>query len=319
MGSEGSQGGELRFDGRVAIVTGGGRGMGRAHALLLGARGASVVVNDLGADLFGDGTDRGPAHEVVEEIRKAGGKAVASTDSVATQEGVDGILATALDSFGGIDILINNAGIGTSVPFDQTTAEDVYRHLAVHLVGGALLSFAAWPHLVKKGYGRIVNTTSAAGLWGIRDAISYAIAKSGMVGLTTALAVHGKDHGIKVNAVSPGAVTRMWHNYDSQHALPGQEIRGQLRPDQVSPIYAFLAHESCPVTGQIYASSAGRVSRVIIADTVGYVSDKLTPEQIRDNWDLLREESGYDVPEDALANVAFRNEVVGRFLSSRVK
>lgn len=310
---------ELRFDGRVAIVTGGGRGMGRSHATLLGARGASVVVNDPGPDIFGDGSDSGPAEEVAAAIRESGGKAVANNASVATAEGIKSILSTALETFGGIDIIINNAGIGTSVPFDDTTAEDIYRHLSVHLVGGTLLALAAWPHFVAKGYGRIVNTTSAAGLWGIKDAFSYAIAKSGVVGLTTALAVHGKDNGIKVNAVSPGAVTRMWFSYDADHPLPGQGIRHQLRPEQVSPIYAFLAHESCPVSGQIYACSAGRVSRVMIADTLGYISERLTPEQVRDHWHEIRDETGYDIPEDALANVEFRNQVVERFLRSSVK
>ncbi len=284
--------GEYRFDGRVAVVTGAGRGIGRAYARLLAERGASVVVNDLGASTGGTGADAGPAAEAVAEIVAAGGEAVADTSDVSTSEGAQTLVASAVERFGRIDVLVNNAGIIRWAGMPEVDEDNLARHLAVHVGGSFNTARAAWPHMVEQGYGRIVMTTSA-GLFGLPNNTSYATAKGAVIGLTRSLTTAGADHGITVNCIAPGAMTRM--------AGPGSEEAGpEMSPDLVAPMVALLAHEECPVSGEIYAAGFGRFARIFIAMTPGYVHDGPAPtiEDVADNWAAINDDPGYVIPAD---------------------
>src|SRR6266566_5068121 len=221
---------DLRFDGRVAIVTGAGHGLGRAHALDLGARGAKVVVNDLGGAVDGTGGSSGPATDVAEQIGKNGGTAVVSADNVATPDGAEAIVQTAISEFGRVDAVINNAGILRDKSFMKMTPDEFDAVLAVHLRGSFLVTHAAWPHLRAQEYGRVVMTSSPAGLFGSFGQANYASAKMGLVGLTKTLAVEGAKYGIKVNAIAPVAHTRM-----TAGILP-DELAGEFGPELVTPL-----------------------------------------------------------------------------------
>jgi NAD(P)-dependent dehydrogenase (short-subunit alcohol dehydrogenase family) len=284
------------FEGRVAVVTGAGRGIGRAHARLLAARGARVVVNDLGGSMTGKGADAGPADEVVDEINSAGGMAMADAHDVSTEHGAGALVATALDSFGRIDVVVNNAGIIRWAGFPDTDPENVERHLAVHVLGTFHTARAAWPHLVEQGYGRIVNTTSS-GMFGLPNNVGYATAKAGVVGLTRSLATAGAPHDIKCNLVAPAAFTRMAGGADDS------PMATTMDPDLVAPMVAYLAHEACPVTGEIYAAGAGRFARIFIAQAEGFVdrSGAPTVEDVAAHWAEINDESSYTVPADLMA------------------
>jgi NAD(P)-dependent dehydrogenase (short-subunit alcohol dehydrogenase family) len=282
---------EHSFDGRVAVVTGAGRGIGRAHALLLAERGASVVVNDLGGSIAGVGSDAEPASAVSAEIVAAGGSAIADTSDVATTEGGQALVDAAVEQFGRIDILINNAGIVRWAGMPEVDAETLEAHLAVHVGGSFNTTRAAWPRMVEQGYGRIVMTTST-GMFGLPNNLAYATAKAAVIGLTRSLTTAGAKHGIKVNLIAPAAVTRM----------AGQspvEVDG-MSPDLVAPMVAFLAHEACPVSGEIYAAGAGRFARIFIASTEGYVHSGPAPtiEDVAEHWATINDESGYYLPTD---------------------
>ncbi|MEU6752206.1 SDR family oxidoreductase [Spirillospora sp. NPDC046719] len=270
---------ELRYDGRVAVVTGAGHGLGRQHALELAARGAKVVVNDLGGDRSGVGASAGPAQEVVDEIKKNGGEAVANPDNVATPEGAQAIVQTALDAFGKIDIVVNNAGILRDRSFKNMTVEEFDAVIAVHLRGSFLVSSAAWPHLRENGYGRIVNTSSPAGLFGNFGQANYATAKMGLVGFTKTLAQEGAKYDIKANAIAPVAWTRM-----TEDLLPA-DFADKLGVDQVTPLVAFLVHESNQDTGEVYTVGGGRIAKIFVAEGPGYgQKETLSVEAVRDNW-----------------------------------
>ena len=258
---------EIRFDDRVAIVTGAGGGLGRAHALLLASRGAKVVVNDLGGSVDGEGASQKAADAVVAEIEAAGGTAVANYDSVADEAGADGIVKTALDSFGRVDVLINNAGILRDVSFHKMTVDQWDAVVAVHLRGTALVTRAAWPHMREAGYGRVVNTSSAAGLYGNFGQTSYGAAKLGIVGLTKALAQEGFKKGILANVIAPVAKSRM-----TESILP-PEVLAKLEPERVAPLVALLASESFTETGRVFAVGGGYVSRVELVEAAGVVLD----------------------------------------------
>lgn len=273
----------------MAVVTGAGRGLGRAYALLLAARGASVVVNDLGASVEGDGADAGPAAEVVAEIAATGGSAVPDTSDVAAEPGAAALIDTALRAFGRVDVLITNAGIMRWSAFPDVTVDDLERHLHVHVEGSFLPARAAWPHLVEQGYGRIVMTTST-GLLGLPGNTAYGTAKGGVIGLARSLALTGRDHGIRVNCIAPAATTRM--------AAGG---RGpELAPEDVAPMAAYLAHEACPVTGEILTAGGGRFARLFLGSTAGYVHPDHEPtlEDVAGHWAEITDEAGYSVPTD---------------------
>lgn len=289
--------GELRFDGRVAIVTGAGGGLGREHALLLASRGASVVVNDLGGAVDGTGSSSAPAEQVVAEIRSAGGIAVADANSVATPEGGEAIVRTALQAFGGVDILVNNAGVLRDRTFSKMDADTWDAVIAVHLRGTMCVTLPAWRHMRERGYGRIVTTTSNSGLFGNFGQSAYGAAKMGLVGLTRVLAQEGARDGITVNAVAPMARTRMTEQ------LLGR-LADRLDPALVSPVVAFLAHEECTVTGEVVSCGGGRVARVYVGVTPGWFDPALSPETVRDRWDQIHDGAGSTVPRSVTEELA---------------
>src|ERR1700738_981431 len=253
---------ELRFDDRVAVVTGAGRGLGRAYAKLLASKGAKVVVNDSGASLTGDGSDAGPAEAVVREIQAAGGAAVACTESVATPEGGTTIIHTALDRYGRIDILIHNAGSVRQAPLKEMTYEDFDAVLDVHLRGAFHVVRPAFPLMCDAGYGRVVLTSSIGGLYGNHGVANYAAAKAGLVGLSNVVALEGAAEGVKSNVVVPAAVARMAEGLDISAYPP-------MGADLVAPVVGLLAHESCPVNGEMLIAIAGRVARAAVAESPG--------------------------------------------------
>ena len=271
----------LNFDGRVAVITGGGRGLGRAYALLLASRGARIVVNDVGASMKGDGTDAGPAQAVVEEITSAGGQAVANTDTVATPEGGKAIIAAAIAHFGRIDILIHSAGNVRRASLKEMSIEDFELVLGVHLRGAFHVVREAFPLMCAQGYGRIVLTSSINGLYGKSSNANYAMSKAGMLGLSQTAAIEGAAEGVKSNVIVPAAVTRMSEGIDTS-AFPPME------PDMVAPMVAWLSHESCSVSGETFAAMGGRVARAYIAESRGLYRPSWTPEQIAEDIEAIR-------------------------------
>jgi NAD(P)-dependent dehydrogenase (short-subunit alcohol dehydrogenase family) len=280
---------DLSFDGKVAIVTGAGGGLGRAHALELGRRGALVVVNDLGGAVDGTGSDETPAQKVVDEIRDAGGEATPNFDNVSTPDGGEAIVRSAVDTFGRVDIVVNNAGILRDKSFHNLSADLLEPVLDVHLKGAFFVTRPAWIHMREQGYGRVVNTSSASGLFGNFGQANYGAAKMGLVGFTRVLAVEGAKYDIKVNAIAPVAKTRMTEE------LLGP-LADSLDPALVTPVVAYLVHEDCPVTGEVFSVGGGRVARVFVAESQGYVNKSLTAEDVRDNFEQIRDEAGYEVP-----------------------
>jgi NAD(P)-dependent dehydrogenase (short-subunit alcohol dehydrogenase family) len=273
---------ELRFDGRVAIITGAGGGLGRSHALALAARGASVLVNDLGGALDGSGSSTSAAERVVEEIVSLGGIASPNHDSVATSLGGEAIVQSALDAFGRVDILINNAGILRDKAFHKMDATMIDQVIDVHLKGALYVCQPAFRLMRAQGYGRVVNTSSASGLFGNFGQANYGAAKAGLAGLTRVLSLEGAEHDIKVNAIAPIALTRMTEG-----------ILGDLAPkvstDSVSPLVVYLASDECAVSGNIYSVAGGRVARIFVGETYGVVFAENTPEAIRASLGLIDE------------------------------
>jgi NAD(P)-dependent dehydrogenase (short-subunit alcohol dehydrogenase family) len=253
---------DLRFDDRVAVVTGGGRGLGREYALMLASHGAKVVVNDPGVGITGDGSDAGPAEEVVREITATGGEAVASTDSVATPESGKAIIDTALDRYGRIDILVHNAGNVRQSSLKEMSYDDFEAVVDVHLRGAFHVVRPAFPVMCEAGYGRIVLTSSIGGLYGNHEVANYAVAKAGVIGLSNVAAIEGAAHGVKSNVIVPAAVTRMAEGIDTSAYPP-------MGPELVAPVVGWLAHESCSVTGEMLVALAGRVARAVISETPG--------------------------------------------------
>ena len=281
---------ELGFDGKVAIITGAGGGLGRQHALLLASRGALVVVNDLGGALDGSGSDKGAAQKVVDEIVALGGVAVADTNSVSTPEGGAAIVKSAVDAYGRVDIVINNAGILRDKSFHNLTPDLMNPVFDVHLKGAFHVTQPAFVLMREQGYGRIISTSSAAGVFGNFGQANYGAAKMGLVGFMRVLAVEGAKYNIKANAIAPLALTRM------TESLFSGAMAEKLQPELISPIVAFLAHEDCPVSGEVYSVGGGRVARVFIGETPGYFNANLTMEDVRNNFDQIRNEDGYIVP-----------------------
>jgi NAD(P)-dependent dehydrogenase (short-subunit alcohol dehydrogenase family) len=264
---------ELRFDGRVAVITGAGRGLGRSYALLLASKGARVVVNDPGVAIKGEGTDAGPAEDVVAEIRAAGGEAIANLDSVATPEGGKAIVQAAIDAWGKVDILIHNAGNVRYGSIAELSYEDFESVLSVHLRGAFHVVKAAFPLMCEAGYGRIVLTSSVGGVYGNKRVVNYGVSKAGMIGLSNVAALEGEDHDVKCNVIVPSAVTRMAEGLDISQYPP-------MQPELVAPTVGWLAHESCSVTGEMIAAIAGRVAQVYIAETRGVYRPSWTIDEV---------------------------------------
>ncbi|GFE79774.1 short-chain dehydrogenase [Steroidobacter agaridevorans] len=275
---------ELRFDNRVAVITGAGRGLGRAYALLLASKGAKVVVNDPGGSLQGAGSDTTPAQDVVREIEAAGGAAVVSTASVATAEGGKAIVQTALDRYGRLDILIHNAGNVRAASLREMTQADFDAVLDVHLRGAFNVVRPAFPVMCDAGYGRIVLTSSIGGLYGNHRQVNYGVSKAGLIGLSNVAALEGAEHNVKCNVIVPAAVTRMAEGIDTSAYPP-------MTSEMVAPVVGWLAHESCSITGEMLVSIAGRVAQAFIGESVGVYRPAWTVEQVSEQIDAIRDKS----------------------------
>jgi NAD(P)-dependent dehydrogenase (short-subunit alcohol dehydrogenase family) len=273
---------ELRFDDRVAVVTGAGRGLGRAYALLLASRGAKVVVNDVGGSLTGDGADPGPAAAVVDEIKAAGGHAVVSTDSVATVTGGKAIIETAMDNYRRIDILIHNAGTVRRGSLKEMSYADFDAVLDVHLRGAFHVVRPAFPEMSAAGYGRVVLTSSIGGIYGNHNVANYAVAKAGLIGLSNVVALEGAADDVKCNVIVPSAVTRMAEGIDTSAYPP-------MDAELVAPTVGWLAHESCSITGEMLISIAGRVARSAIVESQGVYRPSWTIEDVAEHIDAIRD------------------------------
>jgi NAD(P)-dependent dehydrogenase (short-subunit alcohol dehydrogenase family) len=272
---------ELRFDDRVAVVTGAGRGLGRSYALLLASKGAKVVVNDPGGNLQGDGVDTHPADDVVEEIRALGGDAVSCSESVATPQGGKAIIQAALDHYGRIDVLIHNAGNVRRGSLKDLSYEDFDAVLDVHLRGAFHVVRPAFPLMCNRGYGRIVLTSSIGGLYGNKNVVNYSVAKAGMIGLCNVVALEGAAEGVKCNLIVPAAVTRMAEGLDTSAYPP-------MGPELVAPVVGWLAHEACSITGEMLVSIAGRVARAYVAETPGVYLPAWSIEEVNEHIAAIR-------------------------------
>jgi NAD(P)-dependent dehydrogenase (short-subunit alcohol dehydrogenase family) len=328
-----------RFDGRVAIVTGAGRGIGRAYARLLGGLGASVVVNDLGGSTEGIGADPEPAQRVAEEIRVAGGTAIADASDVADVAGGEALVGAAVAEFGRVDIVINNAGTVRWGGLPEVELDNIEAHLAVHTKGSFNVIRAAWPHMLEQNYGRVV-VTGSSGMFGLPDNLGYATAKAALLGMAKSLSVSASRHDIKINVIAPSAFTRMATRQPSgpapvstgarqalapepmgaRQALAAEPMGARqalapsnMAPELVAPMAAFLAHETCPVSGEVYLAGAGRFARVFIAANDGYLHPDGQPPTIDDvaaNWERINDEAGYYVPSSLM-------DWAGRYLAHR--
>jgi len=286
---------EIRFDGRAAIVTGAGGGLGKAYALELARRGARVVVNDLGGATDGTGGGSSMADAVVKEIHEAGGEAVASYDSVGTPEGGAAIVQTALDAFGSADVLINNAGILRDKSFTNLAGEDLRAVLNVHLEGAFHVTQPAFRAMKERGYGRILFTASAAGVFGNFGQSNYGAAKMGLLGLSNVLAIEGAKAGIQSNVIAPVAKTRLTER------LLGP-LADALAPEQVMPLALYLVSEECRLTHEAFSVGGGRFARVFVGLAPGWAAgngSRPSVEEVRDHIDQIRNESGYVVPTSA--------------------
>jgi NAD(P)-dependent dehydrogenase (short-subunit alcohol dehydrogenase family) len=286
---------EIRFDGRVAIITGAGGGLGRSHALEFARRGAQVVVNDLGGSVDGTGSGSSAADQVVEEIEAADGSAVANYDSVSTPEGGEGIVKSALDAFGRVDVVVNNAGILRDRSFAKMTQQELEAVLDVHLKGAFFVSQPAFRAMKENSFGRFVFTASAAGVFGNFGQSNYGAAKMGLVGLSNVLAVEGAKANIKSNVIAPIAMTRMTKEILGDMGLP-------LDAEYVTPLVIHLCSEECETTHEIYSVGAGRFARVFVGLCRGWTSKddpRVSAEDVRDHMEQIRDESGYIVPGSA--------------------
>lgn len=293
---------QLRFDGRVAVVTGAGRGLGLAHAKLLAARGAKVVVNDFGGSKEGDGSDTSVAAQAATAIVEAGGEAVADTNSVSTEEGCAGLIETAIREFGRVDIVVNNAGISRWATFPEADAVNLELTLDVHVRGTWHTTRAAWPYMVEQGYGRVITTTST-GMLGLPNNLAYATAKGAIIGFTRSLALAAKPQGILVNCIAPNSVTRPSETTGKPNivtATPMEAARtAMMRTDFVSPMVGYLAHESCEVNGEILVAGAKRFGRWFLGFTEGWLDSEEempTIEAVVDHWRKINDPASYHVP-----------------------
>jgi NAD(P)-dependent dehydrogenase (short-subunit alcohol dehydrogenase family) len=283
---------EIRFDGRVAVITGAGGGLGKTYALELARRGAHVVVNDLGGASDGSGKSHSMADQTVAEIKAAGGEAAANYDSVATPQGGEAVIKTALDKFGRVDIVINNAGILRDKSFAKLEPQDLEIVLDVHLKGAFYVSQPAFRAMKEQNYGRFLFTASAAGIFGNFGQANYGAAKMGLVGLSNVLAVEGAKNNIKSNVIAPIAKTRLTEN------LLGP-LAGALEPTTVTPLSCYLVSEACELSHEVFSVGGGRLARVFVGLTPGWFAGKgkaVSVEDVRDHLGEIMEEKGYIVP-----------------------
>jgi len=286
---------EIRYDGRVAVITGAGGGLGKTYALELARRGAKVVVNDLGGTREGKGGSQSMADQTVKEITEAGGEAVANYDSVAAPEGGESVVQTALDRFGKVDIVVNNAGILRDKTFAKLPPEDLEAVLAVHLKGAFYVTQPAFRSMKENGYGRLVFTASAAGILGNFGQTNYGAAKMGLVGLSNVLAQEGAKYNIKSNVIAPLAKTRLTEELLGAFA-------DQLSPEWVTPLVCYLCSEQCELTHEIFSAGGGRYARFFVGVTPGwFAGQKEVPsvDDIADHIDVIRNTDGYLIPGSA--------------------
>ncbi len=284
---------EIRFDDRVAIVTGAGGGLGRTYALDFAKRGAMVVVNDLGGATDGSGGGSAMADQVVKEITEAGGTAVANYDSVATPEGGEAIVKTAVDNFGKVDVVINNAGILRDKSFVKLSPEELEIILDVHLKGAFFVSQPAFRIMKQNGYGRFVFAASAAGIFGNFGQTNYGAAKMGLVGLSNVLAVEGKRSNILSNVISPLALSRLTED------IATSALAEYISPECVTPLVTYLASEACERTHEIYSVGGGRFARIFLGLAPGYFAGKgakISAEEIQANIEQICDPEGYTIP-----------------------
>ncbi|HTF41923.1 MAG TPA: SDR family NAD(P)-dependent oxidoreductase [Propionibacteriaceae bacterium] len=284
----------ISLEGKVAVVTGAGRGLGRAYVELLAERGARVVVNDLGTDVSGFGKDSTVAEQVADLIRSRGGEAIANDSDVSTPEGGSALIGTTIEHFGRIDLLVNNAGICGSQLFEDATLEDFEHLWRVHLGGPVNTVKAAWPYLVAQRYGKIILTTSVSGLFGLRGQATYAAAKCALVGLMRILAIEGAEHGILVNTISPVGYTRMHPAAGSR--LPEADGKAAMPVEAVAPAIVWLASDGCSETNRIYNVGAGAIQRIAIVMGPGFYDPQLTPESIAENYAKVESIEGFSEP-----------------------
>jgi len=280
---------DLRFDGRVALITGGGGSIGRAHAMLLASRGAKIVVNDYNTTVAGEAgqPSANPGEKVAAELRALGAQAVVNGDSVADPEGAKRMVQTALDNFGRIDIIVNNAGIAVCNNVHEEPGPLYERNMKILLEGPMYVVRAAWEQMCKQKFGRILNTSSGSifgfnqpdgNWWG-----SYVIAKSAVVAYTRQLGGFGEQFGIKANAILPLAYSRM--NWDLlKGTAEGEYMEKYTTAEKVATASGYLLHDECPVSGAAFSVAGGRIARVVYAEPLGYHHPQLSPEDVRDNW-----------------------------------
>ena len=302
---------DIRFDGKVAIITGAGGGLGRDYALDLASRGAKVLVNDLGVGKSDYAADSTPAAKVVDEIKAAGGEAIANYDSVSDPESAKKIVQAAIDAWGRVDILINNAGVLRDKSFAKAELADIDFVLKVHLGGSIYMTHAVWPYMMEQGYGRVIVTTSIAGYCGNFGQTGYAAAKMGLSGMMNTLKVEGTRKGVLVNAISPGAVTRM------TAGLNPPSIELYMTSERVAPVVTFLASEHCTEAGLVIEAMAGGISRMAMFENEGIQLDPeqpITAEIIGENWAAITDlGTGLPITHGPEGRIEMRLRGIGRW------
>lgn len=299
---------ELRYDGQVAVVTGSSQGVGRAYAELLASRGAKVVINSRTPDAL---------EEVAAGIRAAGGEVAIAAGDLTEEAACKAVVQKAVDAFGGIDVLINNAGFSKRIPFADIQTADFDSHLALNLHSAFYMIAAAWPHMAAKGYGRIVNTGSGSAMFGTQNSTAYGSSKGGVFGLMRALAIDSQKDGVKINTVTPMAATRLANNIQDPDFK--RDFFATLPPERCAPIVCWLAHRNCSVNGETFDIGGGIVSRIFIGLTEGYLNPDMTIEDVDANIGKIMDETGYTVPVggekragEVIARVRAWNEAHGR-------